>query len=123
MEQHDPKKNTIAYAALAAFVLISASALGSGSISTGTGGINQHASLYAHGKRVFFDKLACGRAECPIRRNEFDASLAESVVRSIQSPAGVPREESRYDAVLGALTSDEKQQVVYYLSRRFGLDN
>lgn len=123
MQEHDPRrKRTIAYAALGALVLFSASALGSGSISTSTGGISQYGAAYTQGKKVFFGKLACSRAECPIRRNEVNASLAESVVRSIFSPAGVRREESRHDAAVGALTSNERKQVMYYLARRFGID-
>ena len=122
MKLHVPSKRTIAYAVFGAIALLSAAALGSGSISSGTGGVTQYGAIYTQGKKVFFGKLACSRAECPIKRNEVDAALAESVVRTIWPSTGVAPDASRYDAAVGALTSDEQAMVAYYLSRRFGID-
>lgn len=119
MNKHRTVRKATVCAGLCAGVLLAASALGSGSISAGGGGIGDYASFYAQGKKVFFGKLACSRAECPIKRREVDASLAASVVRSVYGAGG---DESRRDAAVGALTTEEQQMVVYYLSRRFGIE-
>lgn len=110
-------------AALGAALMLAPAALGSGSVGAGAAGISQYGALYKQGKIVFFGKLACSRAECPIRRDQVDASLAESVVGSIRSAAGIRLEESPHDAAVAALSAEEQEKVQYYLSRRFGIES
>ena len=116
---HGPR--AAALTALGAALMLGApSALGSGSIGAGAG-ISQYGAIYKQGKMVFFGKLACSRAECPIKRDQVDAALAEAVVRSIRSAAGIRLEESGHDAAVAALGADEQEK--YYLSRRLGIDS
>ena len=111
----------LASTALATLLATTPAAYGSGSMGGGTGGISQYGQVYQQGKMVFFAKLACSRAACPIKRSQVNASLAAGVVGSIRSAAGIRLEESPHDAAVDALSAEERERVQYYLSRRFGI--
>lgn len=104
-------------------VLLAPLALGSGSIGGGSGGISQYGQLYKQGKMVFFHKLACSRAECPIKRNQVNSARAARVIASIEGAADIRPEESPYDEAVSVLTADERKKLRYYLARRFRIDS
>lgn len=135
----DPKTPStlrrLAHALLATLIaafLVSPTALASGSVGTGAGGISQYGALYKQGKSAFFRKLACNRADCAIKRGDVNTALARSLVESLATRAEVKFEESSSDALVKQLCPgegatgcdgkvDEQEAVQYYLSRRFGV--
>lgn len=128
-----PLSRWLACPLLAALIAtFSPSALASGSVGTGAGGISQYGALYKQGKSAFFRKLACNRADCAIKRRDVNATLARSLVESLATRAEVKFEESSADALVKQLCPgegatgcdgkvDEQEAVQYYLSRRFGV--
>ena len=112
--------------------LVSPAALASGSVGTGAGGISQYGALYKQGKSAFFQKLACKRSDCAIKRSQVNAALARELVASLATRAEVKFDVSETDALINQLCPgegatgcdgkvDEQEAVQYYLSRRFGV--
>jgi len=108
-------------------------ALASGSIGAGGGGINQFGQMYRQGKKLFFQKIACSKAQCPIKRHEVNAKRAASLVSSLEARDELSLEdETKDDLIIKRLCPgdeagncsgkpDEQELVQYYLTRRFKL--
>ena len=117
----------------ALITLLSPATLASGSISTGSSGVSsQYGQLYKQGKVAFFRKVACSRAECPVKRNQVSGGLAAGLVESLRTRAELKFEESENDAIISVLCPgenagdcagrpDEQEMVQYYLTRRFNI--
>ena len=95
-------------------------ALGSGSVGGG-GGISQFGQSYKQGKTIFFQKVACDRSECAIKRSDLNASLAQELVGSLRSKDELKAQESATDKAVASLSGNEVEMVEHYLSRRFKL--
>lgn len=93
---------------------------GSGSVGGG-GGISQFGQTYKQGKVIFFQKVACDRAECTIKKSDLDAALARELVASLRSKDELKAEESPTDKAVANLVGNEIEKVEHYLSRRFKL--
>ena len=93
---------------------------GSGSVGGG-GGISQYGQKYKQGKAIFFQKVACARTECAIRKSDLDVSLARELVGSLRSKDELKAEESSSDKAVAVLVGKEVEYVEHYLSRRFNL--
>lgn len=108
-------------------------ALASGSIGTGGGEISQFGQIYRLGKKLFFQKIACSKAECPIKRHEVNAQRAASLVSSLEARDELSiDDETKDDEIIKRLCPgddagncsgkpDEQGMVQYYLTRRFKL--
>lgn len=110
-------------------------AFASGSIGAGGGGISNFGQIYRQGKKLFFHKIACSKAHCPIKRSEVNANRAASLVNSLEARDELKdlEEETRDDQIIkllcpgdeaaGCLVNlDEQEMVRYYLTRRFKLN-
>ena len=108
--------------------------LASGSIGAGGGGISNFGQLYRQGKKIFFSKIACSKAHCPIKRREVNKTRAISLVNSLNTRDEFKDadEESVDDQIIKRLCPgndagdctdkpDEQELVQYYLTRRFKL--
>ena len=93
---------------------------GSGSVGGG-GGISQFGQTYKQGKVIFFQKVACDRAECTIKKSDLNAALAGDLVASLRSRDELKAEESQADKAVANLVGNEIEKVEHYLSRRFRL--
>ena len=107
---------------LIALALLFAASLsfGSGSVGGG-GGISQFGQTYKQGKVIFFQKVACDRAECTIKKSDLNATLARELVASLRSKDELKTEESPADKAVANLVGNEIEKVEHYLSRRFRL--
>ena len=99
-------------------ILFAVESLASGSVGGG-GGLNQYDQMYKQGKVIFFQKVACDRTECSIRRSELNESLARDLVASLRSKDELKLTETAADKAISSLASDEVEKVEHYLSRRF----
>ncbi len=109
--------------------------IASGSISAGnSGSVSQFGNFYKQGKIAFFKKVACSRADCPVKRNQVNGSLAGSLVESLRTRAELKLEASETDAIISVLCPgenagdcagrpDEQEMVQYYLTRRFNINS
>lgn len=93
---------------------------GSGSVGGG-GGISQFGQTYKQGKVIFFQKVACDRAECTITKSDLNATLARELVASLRSRDELKAEETPADKAVANLVGNEIEKVEHYLSRRFRL--
>ena len=124
---------TVAVLLAGAAVLVAPVSLASGSIGGGSNALSSYGQTYKQGKIVFFRKIACSRADCPIKRSEVDASLAGSLVESLRTRDALKLQPMEHDATIEILCpgdnaqgcggADEQEMVRYYLSRRFGIGN
>lgn len=112
-------KQRIPFVALVV-VFMATFSLGSGSVGGG-GGISQYGQMYKQGKAIFFQKVACPRAECAIKKSDLNASLARDLVASLRSKDELKAEESASDKAVASLVGNEIEKVEHYLSRRFNL--
>ena len=110
---------TIPFIALALLIAASLS-FGSGSVGGG-GGISQFGQDYKQGKVIFFQKVACDRAECTVKKSDLNATLAQELVASLRSKDELKAEESPTDKAVANLVGNEVEKVEHYLSRRFRL--
>ena len=101
-------------------ILLNMPAFASGAIGGG-GAVSQYGQAYKQGKAVFFQKVACVRESCAIRKSEVSTEFARSLVTSIDSRGGLKANETATDKIANSLTSDEAEKVKHYLARRFGV--
>ena len=127
-------KDSLLFAVLlaTATALPSPAVLASGSVGTGGSGVSQYGQMYEQGKALFFKKIACSREDCPIRRDQVNATLAAGLVESLRTRDELKAEESENDAVISILCpgqngkncvegGDEQAMVQHYLTRRFDI--
>ena len=131
-----PSVNDLLYIVVcfsASITLLAPATLASGSISAGSSGVSsQYGQLYKQGKVAFFRKVACSRAECPVKRDQVSSNLAAGLVESLRTRAELKFEEAENDAIISVLCPgenagdcagrpDEQEMVQYYLTRRFNI--
>ncbi len=106
---HKAQARILGIAALVAgYAMLPQHVLGSGSYDSpgATAGANQ---AYNLGKSVLHKKLLC--EGCPLSGAEPDAGTAAALVDRLQQP----------DALGNEISAQEREAVVVYLKRRFGL--
>lgn len=88
--------------------IIATPVFASGSYSTGGG--NPSNQSYNLGKAAFYKKLIC--SSCPLAQTEPDAVKAAAIVRQLGDQPEFARN----------LSEHERQAVIQFLKRRYGLD-
>lgn len=104
-------------AVLAVGVLLSSTALASGSITAG-GAISPR-DAYVQGKALTFKKLVCNG--CPIERGALDRARAESLKNSLEARDEATKPGTEDDAHIAVLEREEQEVVHYFLTRRYKL--
>ncbi len=109
----------------AAIGFVHTSVWASGSIGPGQGKLSPRAA-YSQGKKLTFDTLVC--EDCPLKKNELDASRARSLTASLEAAHEGKQTGSSDDAAVQALCGPDmddckvRMEVVhYFLTRRFKL--
>lgn len=103
------------------FPIILATPLSASGAIGGGGAVSQYGQAYKQGKVIFFQKVACNRAECQVKKNNVNATFARDLISSIDSRGGLKATESATDKIASHLTSDEAEKVRHYLARRFNI--
>ena len=96
------------------------SILASGAIGGG-GAVSQYGQAYKQGKAIFFQKVACSRAECTVTKNAVNVDFARELISSIGTRGALKTTESETDKIANRLSSDEAEKVKHYLARRFNV--